>query len=46
VASGPWAPLAVEQRANAFAAAFLMPSWWLGTVVGGEWLGPMNEWLG
>jgi Zn-dependent peptidase ImmA (M78 family) len=26
VASGPWAPLAVEQRANAFAAAFLMPS--------------------
>jgi Zn-dependent peptidase ImmA (M78 family) len=25
IASGPWAPLAVEQRANAFAAAFLMP---------------------
>jgi Zn-dependent peptidase ImmA (M78 family) len=23
--SGPWAPIAVEQRANAFAAAFLMP---------------------
>ncbi len=29
VASGPWAPLAIEQRANAFAAAFLMPSWLL-----------------
>lgn len=26
IASGPWAPLAVEQRANAFAAAFLMPA--------------------
>lgn len=26
VASGPWAPVAIEQRANAFAAAFLMPS--------------------
>jgi Zn-dependent peptidase ImmA (M78 family) len=25
VASGPWAPLAIEQRANAFAAMFLMP---------------------
>lgn len=25
VASGPWAPLDVERRANAFAAAFLMP---------------------
>lgn len=25
VASGPWAPKAIEQRANAFAAAFLMP---------------------
>jgi Zn-dependent peptidase ImmA (M78 family) len=25
VASGPWAPLEVEQRANAFAAAFLIP---------------------
>jgi len=25
VASGPWAPAEVEQRANAFAAAFLMP---------------------
>ncbi|MFJ6213249.1 ImmA/IrrE family metallo-endopeptidase [Streptomyces sp. NPDC092296] len=29
VASGPWAPLFVEQRANAFAAAFLMPTWLL-----------------
>jgi Zn-dependent peptidase ImmA (M78 family) len=29
VASGPWAPLAIEQRANAFAAAFLMPTWLL-----------------
>lgn len=26
VASGPWAPLEVEQRANAFAAYFLMPA--------------------
>jgi Zn-dependent peptidase ImmA (M78 family) len=25
VASGPWAPLEIEQRANAFAAYFLMP---------------------
>ncbi len=25
VASGPWAPLAIEQRANAFAAGLLMP---------------------
>jgi Zn-dependent peptidase ImmA (M78 family) len=25
VASGPWAPLAIEQRANVFAAGFLMP---------------------
>jgi Zn-dependent peptidase ImmA (M78 family) len=29
VASGPWAPMAIEQRANAFAAAFLMPTWLL-----------------
>ena len=29
VASGPWAPAAIEQRANAFAAAFLMPTWLL-----------------
>jgi len=29
VASGPWAPLLVEQRANAFAASFLMPAWLL-----------------
>jgi Zn-dependent peptidase ImmA (M78 family) len=29
VASGPWAPLFVEKRANAFAAAFLMPTWLL-----------------
>ena len=29
IASGPWAPVAIEQRANAFAAAFLMPSWLL-----------------
>lgn len=27
VASGPWAPGDIEQRANAFAAAFLMPTW-------------------
>ena len=29
IASGPWAPLAIERRANAFAAAFLMPTWLL-----------------
>ncbi len=29
VATGPWAPVAIEQRANAFAAAFLMPTWLL-----------------
>lgn len=29
IASGPWAPVAIEQRANAFAAAFLMPTWLL-----------------
>ncbi len=29
IATGPWAPVAVEQRANAFAAAFLMPTWLL-----------------
>jgi Zn-dependent peptidase ImmA (M78 family) len=29
IASGPWAPAAIEQRANAFAAAFLMPTWLL-----------------
>lgn len=29
VASGPWAPLDIEQRAKAFAAAFLMPTWLL-----------------
>lgn len=29
IATGPWAPLEVEQRASAFAAAFLMPSWLL-----------------
>lgn len=29
IATGPWAPLAIEQRANAFAAALLMPTWLL-----------------
>lgn len=29
VASGPWAPAGIEQRANAFAAAFLLPTWLL-----------------
>jgi len=29
IATGPWAPVAVEQRANAFAAAILMPTWLL-----------------
>lgn len=33
IATGPWAPLAVEQRANAFAAAFLMPTWLLRDVI-------------
>ena len=26
IASGPWAPEAIERRANAFAAMFLMPT--------------------
>ncbi len=29
VATGPWAPVGIEQRANAFAAAFLLPTWLL-----------------
>ena len=29
IASGPWAPIAIEQRANAFAAGMLMPTWLL-----------------
>lgn len=29
VATGPWAPVDIEQRANAFAASFLMPTWLL-----------------
>ncbi len=33
VASGPWAPMAIEQRANAFAASFLMPTWLLRGVI-------------
>jgi Zn-dependent peptidase ImmA (M78 family) len=33
VASGPWAPVEIEQRANAFAADFLMPSDEVRTVV-------------
>ena len=33
VASGPWAPLDLERRANAFAAAFLMPSELVGAAV-------------
>lgn len=36
VASGPWAPVAIEQRANAFAAAFLMPSWLLREALSSE----------
>jgi Zn-dependent peptidase ImmA (M78 family) len=35
VATGPWAPLAIEQRANAFAAAFLMPTWLLRDALAG-----------
>ena len=27
IATGPRAPVGIEQRANAFAAAFLMPTW-------------------
>ena len=29
IATGPWAPVGIEQRANTFAAAFLMPTWLL-----------------
>jgi Zn-dependent peptidase ImmA (M78 family) len=35
IASGPWAPVAIEQRANAFAAAFLMPTWLLRNALAG-----------
>jgi Zn-dependent peptidase ImmA (M78 family) len=35
IATGPWAPVAVEQRANAFAAAFLMPTWLLRNALAG-----------
>jgi hypothetical protein len=35
IASGPWAPLAIERRANAFAAAFLMPTWLLRDALAG-----------
>ena len=28
VASGPWAPIDIEQRANAFASEFLLPTGW------------------
>jgi Zn-dependent peptidase ImmA (M78 family) len=35
IASGPWAPIEVEQRANAFAAYFLMPSDSVRSVVAG-----------
>lgn len=34
VASGPWAPVEIEKRANAFAAAFLIPMAALDTVSG------------
>jgi hypothetical protein len=34
IATGPWAPVAIEQRANAFAAAFLMPTWLLRNALG------------
>jgi Zn-dependent peptidase ImmA (M78 family) len=33
MASGPWAPLGIEKRANAFAAMFLMPTALLDSVV-------------
>ena len=35
VASGPWAPPSLEQRANAFAAMLLMPTETVRTLVGG-----------
>jgi Zn-dependent peptidase ImmA (M78 family) len=34
VASGQWAPVEIEQRANTFAAAFLMPTWLLRQAIG------------
>lgn len=34
IATGPWAPVGIEQRANAFAAAFLMPTWLLEDALG------------
>ncbi len=36
IASGPWAPRDLEQRANAFAAAFLVPSPLVGELVRGS----------
>lgn len=36
VATGPWAPVDIEQRANAFAAAFLMPTWLLRKHLGAD----------
>jgi Zn-dependent peptidase ImmA (M78 family) len=42
IASGPWAPAAIEQRANAFAAAFLMPTWLLREELAGANASPDN----
>lgn len=42
IVSGPWAPLDVERRANAFAAAFLMPEAAVATAVA-QARGPIDE---
>lgn len=42
IATGPWAPLAIEQRANAFAASFLMPTWLLRSTFGATGL-PVSD---
>lgn len=43
VASGPWAPLGIEQRANAFAAALLIPESAVNTIVSTR-LNPKTSW--
>lgn len=39
VASGPWAPTEIEQRANAFAAAFLIPT----PLLDATWISPTRS---
>ena len=45
IASGPWAPVDVEKRANAFAAMFLMPSGLVKNALAHS-TEPLNSWKG